>query len=426
MSKYYEDTYPMPEYDAVLYTNKKTAKKTWSVRIKLQGRNGYVVKSCKTTKLHIAVEFAKKLAKRTHEASSAGLDPKRSYKFCDVFEEYLAFNHRNKTLSHYRYKSISGDYERYFKEFFAEYEVQEIRSAIWENYKMWRRDYWKSASRIAAAGNRARSIVKANPSNSTLRQNRGNFYQFLRWCAERDYIASVPIISPFKKVQGQVKKRGVAFERWEWAKLISAFREDAFEEGNPNLSAAHYHQRRVIYYASLFMCGTMLRPSEVFRIKWADISWKDNRYDPDDEDLVIKVSEHVSKTKKHRTAIGTCSVARHMRAWRELSGWTDRDDYVFCMWGGERQGTINKSFVNKCRELNILFNPHGVKRTTYSCRHTGITFALNRKISEIDVSMLAGTSLVYIRNNYYSKNMEKRSSDFATQYSNKTQYDDEG
>ena len=89
MSKYYDDVYEMPEYDALLYTNKKNKTRRWSVRIKLQGRNGYIVKSCKTTKLHLAQEFAKKLHKTITDASGAGLDPRRSYKFCDVFEDFI-------------------------------------------------------------------------------------------------------------------------------------------------------------------------------------------------------------------------------------------------------------------------------------------------------------------------------------------------
>ena len=107
----------------------------------------------------------------------------------------------------------------------------------------------------------------------------------------------------------------------------------------------------------------------------------------------------------------------------ELSGWNKRDDYVFPNWGGSRQSTINKSFVKKLIELKIVFSHEGIKRTTYSCRHTGICFALDRNISEMDVSLLAGTSLVYLRNNYYSKNMAKRSSDFATQFSYPNDYD---
>jgi len=424
MSKYYESVYPLPEYDAILYTNKKSKKKNWSVRIKLQGRNGYVVKSCKTTKLHIAQEFAKKLAKRTQEISIAGLDPKRSYKFCDVFDEFLRFNHENRTLSHYRYKSISGDYERYFREFFAQYDIPEISSAVWENFKMWRRDYWKRGTRLEDADPRARQVAKRNPRNSTLRMCRNNFHQFMRWCNVKGYITHVPMISPFARAKEEVKTRGSAFERWEWAKLIAAFNADANEKGNPHLSAAHYHQRHVIWYVCMFMAGTLMRPSEAFRIKWRDIRWKPNKYNPEDEDLVIDVPASVSKVKKHRTTIGTCSVAAHMRDWKEYSNWSERDDYVFCNWGGDRQATINVSFVKRCKQLGILYNHEGVKRTTYSCRHTGITFALNRGISEIDVSLLAGTSLVYIRNNYYSKNMEKRSSDFATQYSPKSDWSD--
>ena len=422
MSKYYDDVYEMPEYDALLYTNKKNKSRRWSVRIKLQGRNGYIVKSCKTTKLHLAQEFAKKLHKTITDASGAGLDPRRSYKFCDVFEEFLGFHQRNGTLSKYRYQSLAGDYGRYFEPFFRNYEVQEITSPLWERFKIWRREFW-TEERLAAATPSVRAIAAVNPTSATLRVCANNFGQFIKWCARQGYISHAPVIAGFQSNKQELKKRGAAFERTEWARLISSFKDDAFEEGNPNLTAAHFHQRRVIYYISMFMCGTMMRPSEAFRIKWRDIRWKPNKHNPNNEDLVIDIPAQVTKTKKHRTSIGTCSLANHMRDWRQLTKWGERNDFVFPAWGGGRQSTMNKSFVKRLTELNMVYSHEGIKRTAYSCRHTGICFALDRKISEIDVSLLAGTSLVYIRNNYYSKNMERRSSDFATQFSYPDDYD---
>jgi integrase len=423
VSKYYEDTYNLAEYDALLYTNKKSKKKGWSVRIKLRGRSGYLVKSCKTDKLHIAIEFAKKLALRTHDISSAGLDPSRSHRFQDVFEQFLKHHRNHGTLSRHRLDSLTGDYERYFSEYFGSYDVQDITSPIWENFKIWRRSYWKDQSRVDALASQQAGVVKAQPKNATLRICRNNFVQFVKWCYRTGYISREPAITAFKKNPDEVKSRGAPFERHEWAKLASALRQDAFEDDSPNLQSTHLHQRRVIYYSSLFMVGTMMRPSEVFRLKWEDIGWKANRFNVEDEDLVIEVPASVSKTKKHRTAIGTCSVAAHMRSWKEISGWSKRSDYIFPKWGGERLQTINKSFVKKCEELGILYSSRGIKRTVYSCRHTGITFALGREISEIDVALLAGTSLTYIQNNYYSKNVKHRSSDFATQYSPRNQFD---
>jgi integrase len=113
------------------------------------------------------------------------------------------------------------------------------------------------------------------------------------------------------------------------------------------------------------MVGTMMRPSEVLRLRWSDIGWKPNRYNPEDEDLVIEVPAQVSKTKRQRTAIGTCSVAAHMRRWKAISAWNKRTDYIFPRWGGERLQTVNKTFVKKCEKLNILYDRHGVKRTAY-------------------------------------------------------------
>ena len=423
MSKYYEDTYNLAEYDALLYTNKKSKKKNWSVRIKLRGRNGYVVKSCKTDKLHIAIEFAKSLATRTHEITKVGLDPSRSHRFVDVYQEFLKQHRREGTMSRHRLESHTGDFERYFSDFFGSYDVQDITSPLWESFKSWRRSYWSDKSRVEALEDNLAGVVKKTPKNATLRICRNNFVQFIKWCVRWRYITFEPVIEPFQKNPNEIKSRGAPFERWEWSKLASSLRVDAFEDPNPNLRSTHLHQRRVIYFSSLFMVGTMMRPSEVLRIKWADLSWKKNRYNPEDEDLVIEVPAEVSKTKRHRVAIGTCSVAAHMRHWKKISGWTSRDDYIFPKWGGERLQTTNKSFVKKCEELGILYSRDGVKRTAYSCRHTGITFALGRKISEIDVANLAGTSLTYIQNNYYSKDHKIRSSDFATQYSPRNQFD---
>jgi len=423
MSKYYDDTYSLAEYDALLYTNKKSKKKNWSVRIKLRGRPGYLVKSCKTDKLHLAIEFAKSLAIRTHEIAKVGLDPSRSHNFVDVYEEFLSKHRRDGTMSEHRLRSHQGDFERYFSEFFGRYDVQDITEPLWENFKGWRRNYWKDNSRINEVSSGTAGIVSKKPRTATLRICRNNFVQFMKWCARYRYITIQSEFTPFLKTDGEVKSRGAPFERWEWMKLASALRQDAFEDDNPHLKATHHHQRRVIYYCSLFMVGTMMRPSEVLRLRWSDIRWKPNRYNPDDEDLVIEVPAEVSKTKRQRTAIGTCSVAAHMRRWKAISAWNKRTDYIFPRWGGERLQTVNKTFVKKCEKLNILYDRHGVKRTAYSCRHTGITFALDRGISELDVANLAGTSLVYIQKNYYTKNYTKRSSEFATQYSPPNQFD---
>lgn len=415
MSKYYDDIYKMPEYDALLYTNKKSKKKTWSVRIKIRGKSGYIVKSCKTDKLHLAIEFAKKLANRTHQITSAGLDPSRSHKFNDVFEQFLQNHRENGTLSRYRLKSLTGDYERYFSDYFSDYDIQDITSPVWSNFKIWRRNYWTKYT-PGADENGLVNVVKAKPKNATLRMCRTNFTQFLQWCLERGYLNTVPVIRPFDKNSDEVKTRGAPFERTEWARLASRMREDAFEESNPKLKPNHFHQRRVIYYSSLFMVGTLMRPSEVFQLRWKDLRWTQNRYNSEDEDLIVLVPKEISKVRKSRTAIGTCSVANHMRHWKSISKFGSSKDYIFPKWSGERLQTTNKTFVKRCKELNILFSDNGVKRTLYSCRHTGITFALRRGISEIDVANLAGTSINYIQQNYYKTTAEKRSSEFATQY----------
>jgi integrase len=416
---HYEEVIRLPQFQAILYTKKESRKKTWQCRIKPRNSPA-IIKSTKTTSIPDAVAFAMEQYHLVSAAERAGISPRINLTFEKVWESFINAESTKASLSDYRAKTLTKIIEKYYVQYFGSVSIRSITTAAYESYKDWRRGYWTSGPGVAELVINPNKRHSKEPAYSTLQYEHAGFVQIRNWASRRYGITNLPPLSGFARPRFVKKTRGGGIEPIEWMNILKTLRERAYEpkgrDGNPvKLNRAHSHERKVLYYLVHFMGGSMLRPSEAYRLKWRNLRWKDSTENISAQDLLIEVSAEVSKTKVERIAVGTNVVAEKMRQWKSETEFSDKDDFVFPRAGGQRLQSANTSFKKVLAELGITQDSKGVRITLYSCRHRGITAALYREIPILDVAIYAGTSVAHIQNNYYKADMVKKSSAFALQ-----------
>ncbi len=417
--KHYQTIHRLPEYQATLYTKHDSKRKVWQCRTKPR-RGPAIIKSTKTTSFAEAVEFARRAFEAIKTAESAGLSPRMDPSFNAVWIHFRNHHIGTQRMSAGRMKTLTGIVEKYFLGFYGDISIREIKSANYESYKQWRREYWITGAGVKQLQANPNIRHAKIPAPSTLNYEHAGFMQVLHWAHKSGYIAGVPPLSGYTHKKGIPKTRGGGISSSQWARLVGELFKRAFnpvdKHGKPvQLNSAHKHERMVLYFIVVFIGGSMVRPSEAYRLRWRNIRWRSSTEKQDVEDLLIQVPAEVAKTKESRIAVGTNRCAEYMRRWFALTQFDSPDDFVFPRNGGQQLASVNQTFKKVCRELEITEDHENVPITFYSCRHFGITSALMRGIPILDVALYGGTSVHHIEKRYYRVDLERRSSVFALQ-----------
>ncbi len=183
------------------------------------------------------------------------------------------------------------------------------------------------------------------------------------------------------------------------------------------------YNRRVLYNAILIMTNSLLRVGTLRNLVWNDLDVAENI--PQDEQLrhhIIRVRKEACKVGYSRTVLSP-TVQRFNKI-RELAGIPKLPKSRFPHVPEEYrhlpilskknnleeplgQGTWDRCWA----EIKQLCAARywGQKNITwYSCRHTGISFYINRGVSLIQVSRLAASGLSNIENIYYHHEEESK------------------
>jgi integrase len=364
----------------VLYKRKDHNKPRWNVRIKVPGKSGYVVKSCKTSDFYEARKFSEDLYYELEGRSRRG-EALRSHRFSKVVQEWeREYPGLMKGRSD---QYILGNIQRVKKHllpFFQHTPIETINEDLITDYFL------------------SRQSSDQDPSNVTLRHEGTVLKHIFKFGKRKGYLVEIPDVpQPKMKVSPRPD-----IPREEWRKLYTYLREYV----SKSQDRRRYRERLYLQNWILVMGNTGIRVGEMRKVRWSDIgSVKTN-------DGSDRVSIFVDGKTGPRTVISNEGVDVYLkRLWdhrkEELGKDPPRTEPVFCGRDGEPIQSFKKGFQRVFEECGILYQKDGKKRVPYSLRHTYATMRITEGVNVYQLASNMGTSIDMIEM-YYGK---KRTTD---------------
>jgi integrase len=413
----YENKVEFRNGQIVLYTRNDSP--IFHVRLKVEGRDGYVVKSTKRASLDEARAFAENLLDDLRYKVRHGQDT-GSHTFDSVWKRWLESNRR--LLSEHRLRYVEGTARRYLLPFFGKMAIETITDVTINRYWDWRVNYWSSAEGTAKieAARKTRTTklkpfknflgnVAKVPAHKSLDMEKTVIRQVLGWGERNGLVQRVPDVKAPKARPGAATNRRPAFDLDEWRTLYRFMRTWVAEDYVPaeeidgvtspsrKPNGHHRWHRELLRSYVLFLGSSGIRPNEARQLRWRDIS----RFE--DDHGIQQVVLYIAPSTK--TGERECIPLRN--AWvileriRKTSAFTKPTDLVF----GDREGNpidnFGKTFKSLLIRCNLLEDRFGRTRTVYSLRHSYCTFRLSYgNVTIEDLAQNMGTSPATIFNHY--------------------------
>ena len=279
----YENKRPLRDGKVVLYT--RNGQPTFHARIKIDGVEGYVVKTTKCQTLPEAMRVAEELYEDLRYKARHGLEVK-AHTFTSVWHRWRTAN--TLVLSSYRLKFFDGTAKRYFLPFFGEKSVEAISDRTVREYWDWRISYWSSelgrqkieqAKKSRATPRKRYKQTLGNiaqvPADKTLQMEQTALRQVFRWAHRIGIVQRVPEIRAPRLNHSHAVVRRPAFDHFEWMQLAIFLEEWALQFGrfeHSRVNSSHIYQRQMLRAYVLFMISSGLRPNEAKQLRWRDIS----------------------------------------------------------------------------------------------------------------------------------------------------------
>jgi integrase len=297
--------------------------------------------------------------------------------------------------------------KRYWLPYFGTKKIGELNQAFVAGYWQWRVGYWAAAT----ADERKRYPNHAiNPAKKSLDMEQSALREVFAWANAMRIITYAPVIeNPYAR-RGLATKRRPSFDVKEWTQLQDYLDQWAVGNGvNDKLKGArvnshHLYQRQLLRIYIHWLEGTGMRTGEVLLLKHKDV----RRTRTDAAEMVvlkIKVSPH-TKTGA-RVVTSQPSVAKFYGELRELTGRTDREDWLFCSKDGKPTKGFYKTLPDMLDEIGLLTDEHGDRRVAYSFRHLYAegrfrAIGINPKAYDL-ISTNMGTGRQSLENHYVRK-----------------------
>ncbi|MBS4773643.1 MAG: tyrosine-type recombinase/integrase [Proteobacteria bacterium] len=373
---FYSETYTYREGRILLY--KRPNSKNFQCRLRVKGIKGYTVKSCDTSNLGEAVQFAEDLYDNLRFKKLNNL-PLKTKTFKQIFDEWF----QKADKSEDRQEFYQGRAKLYWFPYFGNYMIEEITESIIDDYWLWRKNYYQEHPE------KVNGNIAKTPSAQSLKMEKTAIKEVLEFAQRRGYIRVVPQIR--FKPRAKTENRDT-FTKDEYEKLVL----ELFLWSEKNARADVVYQRKMLYNFVVFMANSGIRPNEFYKIKWKGIMVHNQN---GIKLLYINVSDD-SKTGK-RTVVSLPEAYTCYEKIKSFSKYTKDDDYFFSNYeDGSWMKNISKTYKTKLVELGLYLSGNGKPRPPYSLRHYYATQRLSDGVQVYDLAQNMGTSVKQIENHY--------------------------
>lgn len=271
----------------------------------------------------------------------------------------------------------------YLLPFFGEKGLSEVTAGAVQEYRVHRHHY--SVPRHNLKGEH----VHKPPSRSTLHQEIVALRQVLKTAVRHGWLSHVPDISMPYKTAGKIVRRAW-FSREEYKQLYTATRNNVKNTKH----ARHKRNAEDLHDLVLFMCNTGLRPDEILKLEYRDITIVD---DLESGETILEID------CRGKRGVGYCKSTAN--AVLPLERLVERHkpqptDKVF--------PNLHRALFNRIlEEEDLKVDREGQVRTAYSLRHSYICFRLMEGADIYSIAKNCRTSVEMIEKYYAShiKNM---------------------
>ena len=361
----------------VLYRRADHKSNNWTVRLKIPGTSGFVVKSAKTTDDYEARRFAEELFYKLEGRSRRG-ESINSPTFKRVFDEWKS------ALSVEAIRSpnyVSGNIrimELRTVQYFYHLPVESIDDKAMTKYLEWRINKQKK-----------------KPALSTLRNERTVINQIFRFAKRRGYVRDTPIVRlPSAKIVSRPD-----IPNAEWRKLYTHLRTYVKNAQDKR----RYRERFYLQHYILILANSGIRVGEARHLRWRDIS--STKTLSGEKRLIFTVR---GKTGEREVVCNqrVDDYIERLRTFRlEETKRLDPEERVFCHKNGNAIGSFKKGFKQALESAGVLYGSDGMRRVPYSLRHTYATMRISEGVSIYQLAANMGTSVEMIENFYGKKRM---------------------
>jgi len=409
----YEDYHSFKDGKIVLY--RRNGKPVYHARLAVEGIDGYVVRTTKTSDLAEAVRIAEDRYEDFRYRVRNGLETSK-LSFATLWSRWYRAHSVAGAIGPYRLKYIKGTVERYFLPFFEGKSLSDLSDVEIARYWDWRRNYWSSEAGLAKIENAQKSRTTAKrpykqklgniakvPSPKSLKMEQTVLRQLFSWASQTGLIKNRPFIHAPVKLKKVSETRRPAFSLEEWKRIYRYLRQwaegkdvEGSDEVNSKLNSYHLRQREMLRNYVLLLGRTGIRPNEARQLRWRDIELL-----KDGDQLFVVLNIAPTTKTGERDVVGLGDLIEVIERIRTTSEHNRPNDLVFCNGKGEPIENFGKSFKEVLLKLGLLEDRYGRPRTIYSLRHMYATIRMiHGEVPVADLARNMGTSISMIEKHY--------------------------
>jgi integrase len=239
--------------------------------------------------------------------------------------------------------------------------------------------------------------------NGTLLIEKSTIGSFYKFCVSKKYLPN-SYVPEFPKIDSEPRRRE-HFTEGEWRTIYTFMKSNEWlKHKNPKIE----EQRKFIRDYAIILINTGLRPLELRRCKWEDISVEKNKdIEPSKLSVRIKLDKTQTKTRKPRVVFGRRGdVFNRIKSY---SNFTKPNDFVFV--DNDTGKSIPKPRYYYSWEYlikKIGFDKIRRDNSFYPLRHSYCTWRLQRGVNIFDLSKNMGTSIQMLQTFYEHVLMEMK------------------
>ena len=244
---------------------------------------------------------------------------------------------------------------------------------------------------------------------------------YFAYLVQKKYILKVPEFRKVIRESKKINRRDYLTAR-QYQQTYTSIRAWS---NSKTATETQLYNRKVLYNSILIMTNSLLRVGTLRNLVWNDLDVAENiPKEEQDRYHIIRVRRETVKTGEPRVVMSP--TVEYFDRIRELAGIPKQPKSRFPHIPAEYrhmpilskkrnieermgQGTFERSWKEIKELCSIKKGYWGNKNITwYSFRHTGISLCINRGISPIQLSRLAGTGLGNIEQVYYHHEAESK------------------